>query len=115
MPDAEVVVQAHVEAYKGRDAERFADCYADDARTLGPDGSVVAVGRAAVRQFYSKLFEQSPELHMRIAARIVVGDFVIDEEHASGLVFEGMPSQLHAAGVYRVVEGKSRKLGTTVA
>jgi hypothetical protein len=67
-------------------------------------------GKAAVKQFYSKIFEQSPKLYAQIVTRIVVGGFVIDEEHGSGLVFEGMPSQLHAAIVYYVVEGKSSKL-----
>jgi len=45
-------------------------------------------------------------LHAEIATRITVGDFVIDEEHASGVVFEGMPPKLHAAAVYRVADGK---------
>jgi uncharacterized protein (TIGR02246 family) len=106
MPGTEAVVQQQVEAYNARDAGRFADCYADDARVLGPDGSVIVDGKAAIRQLYAKLFEQSPKLRVHIAARMVVGDFVIDEEQASGLVFEGMPPQLHAAAVYRVADGK---------
>jgi uncharacterized protein (TIGR02246 family) len=106
MPGPEAVVQQQVEAYNARNAERFADCYADGARVLGPDGSVMVDGKAAIRQFYAMLFEQSPELHVQIVARMVVGDFVIDEEQASGLVFEGLPPQMHAAAVYRVADEK---------
>jgi uncharacterized protein (TIGR02246 family) len=106
MSGPEAVVQQQVEAYNARDAERFADCYADDARVLGPAGGVMMDGKAAIKQFYAKLFEQSPELQAQIAARMVVGEFVIDEEQGSGLVFEGIPPQLHAAVVYRVVDGK---------
>ena len=106
MPDPEAIVQQQVEAYNARDAERFAACYADDARVLGPDGSVMVDGKAAIRQFYATLFGQSPQLQVQIVARMVVGDFVIDEEQASGLVFEGIPPQLHAAAVYRVADGK---------
>jgi uncharacterized protein (TIGR02246 family) len=106
MTDAEAVVQEQVEAFNTRDAERFANCYADDASVLTADGSVMAAGKEAIRQLYGQLFRQSPDLHARIAARIAVGDYVIDEEQASGMVFEGMPAQLHAAAVYRVAEGK---------
>lgn len=106
MPNPEEVVQRQVEAYDARDVERFADCYAEDARVLGPDGNVMLNGKAAIRQLYAKLFEQSPELQVQIVARMVVGDFVIDEEQGSGLVIEGMPPQVHAAVVYRVADGK---------
>lgn len=41
-----------------------------------------------------------------IAARIAVGDFVIDEEHLSGFNLPGFPSELRAAVIYRVEAGK---------
>lgn len=106
MTDAETVVQEQIEAFNTRDAERFANCYADDARVLTADGAVMAAGKDAIRQLYGQLFGQSPELHARIATRIAIGDYVIDEEHASGIVFEGMPAQLHAAAVYHVADRK---------
>jgi hypothetical protein len=83
--EAEVVVQGQVNAFNARDAERFAECYADDARVLAPDGNVMAAGKAEV------------------------GEFVIDEEQASGMVFEGMPDQMHAAVVYHVAGGRIRQ------
>jgi hypothetical protein len=106
MPEAETIVQKQVEAYNARDVEHFADCYADDAAILGPDRSVMAASKAEIMKLYSQLFEQSPMLHAEVVARMTVGEFVIDEERVSGLVFEGMPPQLHAAVIYRVTEGK---------
>jgi uncharacterized protein (TIGR02246 family) len=106
LTDAEAAVQEQVEAFNTRDAEGFASCYAEDARVLAADGTVMPAGKEAIRQLYGQLFRQSPELHARIDARIAVGEYVIDEEHASGVVFEGMPAQLHAAAVYHVTDGK---------
>lgn len=106
MAEAETVVQQQVEAYDARDAERFADWYADGATILAPDRSVMAAGKAQIMNLYSQMFGQSPALHAEVVTRIAVGDFVIDEERVSGLVFEGMPPELHAAVIYRVTEGK---------
>jgi len=106
MPETETIVKEQVEAFNARDAERFADCYADDAAILAPDRSVMAAGKAEITKLYSQLFEQSPTLSAQVVTRIAVGEFVIDEERVSGLVFQGMPPQLHAAVVYRVTEGK---------
>ena len=109
MSDAEVVVQEQVNAFNVRDAERFAECYADDARVLAPDGNVMAAGKAEIKQLHSRLFEQSPDLRAQIVTRIAVGEFVTDEEQASGMVFEGMPAQMHAAVVYHVAGGRIRQ------
>ena len=106
MPEAETIVQEQVEAFNARDAERFADCYAGGAAILAPDRSVMATGKAEITKLYSQMFEQSPTLHAQVVTRIAVGEFVIDEERVAGLVFQGMPPQLHAAVVYRVTEGK---------
>jgi uncharacterized protein (TIGR02246 family) len=106
MAEPEVLVQQQVDAYNRRDTEGFADCYDDDARVLWSDGSVLVHGRPAIAKHYGEIFAQSPDLHVRVASRIVVGDFVIDEEHVSGFVASGVTQQLHAAAVYHVRDGK---------
>jgi hypothetical protein len=63
-------------------------------------------GHDALRAFYGSMFQQSPNLHANIASRIAVGSWVIDEEEVSGLQVEGFPSELHAAVVYQVVDGR---------
>ncbi len=45
-----------------------------------------------------------------MASRMVAGDFVVDEEQLSGFVFEGMPTEMTALTVYRVVDGKIARL-----
>ncbi len=96
------VVQAQVDAFNARDAKAFAQFYSHDAQVLGSDGTVMVAGRDAIRSFYGGLFDASPDLHVAIGARIVAGDFVVDEESVSGIAAEGMPPELHAAIVYRI-------------
>jgi len=43
-------MQEQVNAFNVRDAERFAECYADDVRVLAPDGNVMAAGKAEIKQ-----------------------------------------------------------------
>jgi hypothetical protein len=38
--------------------------------------------------------------------RIVVGDYVIDEEEVSGGIAEGYPEEFHAVAIYRIVGDK---------
>ena len=40
-------------------------------------------GRESMRPNYAKLFADSPELKVKIAKRIVQGEFVIDQEQVS--------------------------------
>ena len=110
MSEAEAVVQEQVEAFNARDTERFVACYADAARIVGPDCAVMLEGTDAIREQYGQVFVQSPELHVAIPARIAVGDYVIEEERAFGMVAEDMPFEAHAAVVYHVTEGKIDKV-----
>jgi hypothetical protein len=70
-----------------------------------PDGSILASGHHEIRERYGELFAASPNLRAEIANRIEVGSVVIDEERVTGFVLPGMPSEIHAAVVYRVVDG----------
>ncbi len=98
-------VQAQVDAYNARDAVAFTACYHPEATVVGPDGDVMVEGSEAINALYTKLFAQSPEMHVDISTRISIGDWVIDEEEASGLVFEGSPTDMHAVVIYRVRDG----------
>jgi uncharacterized protein (TIGR02246 family) len=99
------VVDQQVAAYNLRDVDAFAACYAPDAKVVRPDGSLLATGREEIRALYGELFEQSPNLHAEIKNRIEVGPIVMDEELVTGFVLPGMPTEIHAAVVYRVGEG----------
>lgn len=100
------IIDEQVEAYNARDLERFIACYAEDVTVEDGMGNVMVQGRDALRGLYGALFANSPNLHARIANRIHVGYYVIDEEEVAGFMMEGFPTELHAAVVYRVADGK---------
>lgn len=106
MTTAEDLIQTQVDAYNGRDADAFANCYHENATVVGPDGSVMMTGRDAIASVYGQLFAQSPDLHVEISTRLSAGDWVVDEEEASGINFEGMPAAMHALIVYHITEGR---------
>ena len=99
-------VQQQIDAYNERDLDRFVAAYAEDAILEDGEGNVMAQGRGSIRGIYAELFPQSPRLHSEILSRISVGEYVIDEEGATGIEMEGVPSVVHKAAVYRLVEGK---------
>jgi hypothetical protein len=49
-------------------------------------------------------------LNLVIAGRVAAGDFVVDEEHISGMHFGDMPAEMTLLSVYRVTGGKISKL-----
>ena len=85
-----------------RDLEEFVACYALDAKVVQPDGSLLASGHDEIRARYGELFDLSPDLRAEIRNRIEVGSVVIDEEYVTGFLLPGMPTEIHAAVVYRV-------------
>lgn len=106
MMDETQVIQDQVDAFNARDLERFLSFYHPDVVVEDGAGNVMMQGHDGLRGFYGSLFERSPELHVDVLQRIHIGSRVIDEEHATGAKAEGFPSELHAAVVYRVADGK---------
>jgi hypothetical protein len=98
-------VQEQLDAYNARDLERFLACYSSDAVLEDAGGRRLMEGREAMRAAYGTLFANSPTLHAKVPNRIRVGEFVIDEERVSGLNLPGMPSEMHAAVIYRIRDG----------
>jgi hypothetical protein len=104
------VVDAQIEAYRARDVERFLSYYADDASVVLFDGTPMFAAKEVMREQYGKLFADSPGLSLTIASRMTAGQFVVDEEHVSGLHFGDMPTEITALSVYQVTAGKISKL-----
>ena len=100
------VVDAQIEAYRAGDVERFLSCYAEDASVVLFDGAPMFADKQVMRQQYGQLFGDSPDLQLTIAKRMTAGEFVVDEEHVSGMHFGDMPTQMTAVSVYRVTDGK---------
>ncbi len=106
MSTNEQVVQAQVDSYNARNLERFLSFYSPDIVILDGEGNQMTKGHEDMRQLYAGLFDQSPELHAEIKKRILSGQYVIDEEYITGFNLKGYPSELSAAVVYRISDGK---------
>ncbi len=106
MSEASDLIDAQLAAYRDRDLDRYVTFFSDDVVIRDAEGHVLAEGIHALRAFYENMFRDSDSLEVRIAHRIEVGSFVIDEEHVTGLVSQGLPSSIEAACVYRVRDGK---------
>jgi len=104
------VVDAQIEAYRAKDVGRFLLHYADDASVVLFDGTPMFPNKQVMREQYGKLFADSPNLNLTIASRMTAGDFVVDEEHVSGMHFGDMPTEMTALSVYRVADGKISRL-----
>jgi hypothetical protein len=100
------IIDAQVEAFNARDIEQFIACYADDVTIEDGAGTTLMQGHESIRTLYGTLFANSPDLHVRIANRIRVGDYIIDEEEMNGFALEGYPTTFRAAIVYRLEDGK---------
>lgn len=100
------IVDAQLDAYNDRDLERFVECHAEDIVITNAAGQVMAEGHEGIRQMYSGLFAESPQLAARILNRIEVGGFVTDHEAVEGFILPGSPSSFEAIANYQVTDGK---------
>jgi uncharacterized protein (TIGR02246 family) len=96
-------VSRQVSAYNRRDLDAFLECYSPDAVIENANGDVVMENRDAIRAAYADLFAGSPELHVEIATRIRIGEYVIDEEVVTGR--QASPEAARVAAIYHVRDG----------
>ncbi len=99
-------VEEQLAAYNARDVERFLAAYSSDVVIEDGEDKVLMKGHDQMRAGYSALFAASPELHCRVAARMRVGKYVVDEEEVTG--WNASPTPVHAVVVYRVEGGQDR-------
>lgn len=98
------VVQRQVNAYNARDIDAFLDTYQPDVKLYEQPDKLLTSGTEAMRKGYAKFFENSPQLHVRIVKRMLLGNRVIDEEEVTGVGPDN--KTLHAAAIYEVEQGK---------
>jgi hypothetical protein len=79
----EKVVQEQVEAYNRHDIEAFLKTYSPEIKLYNFPDKETATGLDSLRTTYGKLFANEPGLKVKIARRIVQGDYVIDQEEVS--------------------------------
>ena len=81
----EQVVQKQLETYNKRDINGFMSLIDDNVTFYDySNGNITMSGAFACKEFYSNLFEASPNLHSTILQRTIFGNKIIDYERISG-------------------------------
>jgi len=93
-------VIAQLEAYNNQDIEKFIINFSENCVVEDGEGNVLMTGRSVMYESYKKMFEASPDLHCHLASRVVVGNYVLDEERVTGR--NGNPEEGHVVAVYRI-------------
>jgi len=107
LPDSPVdLAQRQLNGYNARNIEAFLEPYSDDVELYRFPDQLMGKGRAFMRSTYTRMFENTPELHCELVNRIVQGDTVIDRERVTG--FGDKP--LEATAIYKVKDGKIVKV-----
>ncbi len=103
IPDGpEALAQRQLDAYNARDLEAFCAPYSDDIQIVGLDGKEEARGKEAFKARYRDRFQKLTKLHCQLVKRMVMGNFVLDEEAITGT--GGDP--IHAVAIFEVRNGK---------
>ena len=102
---AEDVVNRQLDAYNARDIDKFVDTYSEDIEIYNLNGEMTMKGHAQLREVYSKLFKDTPNLNCRIVNRIKINNKVIDKENV-----DMNERVVEAVAIYEVVDGKIKKV-----
>jgi imidazolonepropionase-like amidohydrolase len=100
-PRPEEVVQRQLNAYNARDLDAFAATYAEDAELFDHPATPLLAGMEALRARYTRRFAEAPELHCRLAGRMVLGSHVLDHELVTGIG----EAPVEAVAIYEVEDG----------
>jgi hypothetical protein len=103
MSDFSAPAKRQLEAYNNRDIDAFMSCYSSDCVVEDAEGNILMTNAEQMRERYSKLFNGNPNLHCKLVSRIVVGNYVMDEENVAGK--EGSQEITHVVAIYRIAEG----------
>ena len=81
LPDTPVTLaQRQLNAYNLRNIDAFLEPYAEDVEVYAFPDKLLYKGKDQMRKEYASMFEQVPNLHCELMARIVQGNIVIDKE-----------------------------------
>ncbi len=104
-PDSpEAVVQRQFEAYNAHDLDTLLAIYAEEARIYEHPATLLATGTAQLRERFALRFAD-PNLHARLAQRMVMDRFVVDHEELTRTFPEG-PGTVELMATYEVCEGR---------
>ena len=105
---AELLAQKQLEAYNNQDLEGFLSLYSDNVLIMEfPSNRVMTNGIDEMRVRYRKLFNEHPNNHAELLARIVHGNKVVDHELVTGRVNSDVK---RAVAIYEINEEKISKV-----
>ncbi|MDQ4123894.1 MAG: amidohydrolase family protein [Acidobacteriota bacterium] len=96
------IVQQQVNAYNARDLEAFVATYSPNIKLYTHPDTLRGSGHEEMRKQYGDLFKRIPKLHCEIVNRIVMGNFVIDQERVTGFPNNNV---INAVAIYEVRDG----------
>jgi hypothetical protein len=83
--NVESIMNKQGDAYNERNLEKFLDCFAEDIEFFRlEDNSRDLSGKNELRKAFEKLFNDFPDLNLKIKNRIVCGNYVTDLEVIHG-------------------------------
>jgi imidazolonepropionase-like amidohydrolase len=104
----EALVQQQLDAYNAHNLEAFLSTYSDSVEVFILPHKRVCYGKDQMRKVYDFL-NHSPNLHCQILNRIVQGNYIIDQEHITGIA-----EVIDGTVIYEVKEGKIRSVYLTL-
>lgn len=101
-------VKAQLESYNNRDIEKFILNFSENCTVEDGEGNLLLKGRDEMYESYKKMFNESPSLFCDLQSRIVVGNYVLDEEKVTGR--GGNEGISHVVAIYLVEDGEITKV-----
>jgi hypothetical protein len=103
----ESVVQRQLDAYNARDIDALMATYTADIELFEHPAKLLASGAAEVRERQAARLAE-PNLHAKLINRMVMGDFVIDQEVVTRTFPEGA-GLIELVAIYEVSEDRIRR------
>lgn len=100
---SERLAQEQLVAYNNRDIEAFLVPYSEDVKIYSFQGELMMSGKQAMRERYSTMFANTPDLHCELLNRIVQDDTVIDHEMVT---FKADEPPRYAIAIYKIKNEK---------
>lgn len=99
----EQLAQAQLEGYNNRDIDAFLAPYSDTVKIYNFPAELTTQGKEAMRNGYSNMFDNLPDLHCTLLGRMVSGNTVIDHE---SVVFRKDRPAMEVFAMYKIAGGK---------
>lgn len=99
----EQLAQAQLEGYNNRDIDAFLAPYSDTVKIYNFPAELTTQGKEAMRNGYSNMFDNLPDLHCTVLGRMVSGNTVIDHE---SVVFRKDRPAMEVFAMYKIADGK---------